>query len=212
MNYSLPKMAKVSDINYHTLEHVTAQYLRVATLKAANEIICNAIATLPIYTHYHLNLDILFGALDGQKFETLRPTLKSRYSRKYFGKGKGVVAYTFLSNHIALQSQIISPHEHESYYAYDIVRHNTTDIKPQVITGDMHSINKANFAIFHWAGLNFRPRFSNLKAQLRNIYCSKPIEAYANYLIKPAGQIETQPVIEEWPTIGFSRISSPNWQ
>src|SRR5574337_160536 len=34
----------------------------------------------------------LYGAVDGQKFGVERPTVKARYSRKYFGRGKGVVA------------------------------------------------------------------------------------------------------------------------
>ncbi|MBO9836219.1 Tn3 family transposase, partial [Xanthomonas phaseoli pv. dieffenbachiae] len=28
---------------------------------------------------------------------------------------------------------------------------------PTAITGDMHSVNKANFAILHWFGLRFEP-------------------------------------------------------
>ena len=31
----------------------------------------------------------------------------------------------------------------------DIWYRNTSDIVPEVITGDMHSINKVNFAILH---------------------------------------------------------------
>ena len=46
-------------------------------------------------------------SVDGQKFESADPTIKARYSRKYFGKGKGVVAYTLLANHVALQTELI---------------------------------------------------------------------------------------------------------
>jgi hypothetical protein len=31
-----------------------------------------------------------------------RPTVKARHSRKYFGRAKGVVAYTLLCNHVPL--------------------------------------------------------------------------------------------------------------
>lgn len=31
-----------------------------------------------------------------------RPTVKARNARKYFGRGKGVVAYTLLCNHLTL--------------------------------------------------------------------------------------------------------------
>jgi len=47
----------------------------------------------------------LYGSVDGQKFESADPTIMARYSRKYFGRGKDVVAYTLLANHVALQTE-----------------------------------------------------------------------------------------------------------
>ena len=46
---------------------------------------------------------MLYGSVDGQKFAAADPTLKARHSRKSFGKDRGVVAYTLLANHVALQ-------------------------------------------------------------------------------------------------------------
>ena len=56
----------------------------------------------------------LYGAVDGQKLGVERPTVKARHSRKYFGRGKGVVAYTLLCNHVPLQSWLIGAHELEA--------------------------------------------------------------------------------------------------
>jgi hypothetical protein len=53
----------------------------------------------------------------------------------------------------------------QSYYVFDICYHNTSEIAPTTITGDMHSVNKANFAILHWFGLNLASRFTNLQMQ-----------------------------------------------
>ena len=47
---------------------------------------------------------------------------------------------------------------------FDIWYRNTSEIVPTVITGDMHSVNKANFAILHWFGPRFEPRFTDLDA------------------------------------------------
>ena len=81
----------------------------------------NAAAHLDIFPHYTFDtLQALFGSFDGQKFEAITPTAKARHSQKYFGKGRGVVAYTLLSNHIPIQSEVIGAHKHESYYAFDI--------------------------------------------------------------------------------------------
>ncbi len=98
---------------------------------------------------------------------------KSRRSRKYFGKGSGVVAYTLLSNHVPIQTKLIGAHEHESHFVFDIWYGNISTIKPTVITGDMHSVNKVNFALFYCFCGEFRPRFTNLKKELDNIHGRK---------------------------------------
>ncbi|MBN0720110.1 Tn3 family transposase, partial [Pseudomonas aeruginosa] len=91
-----------------------------ATLHAANDCISNAIATLPIFPYYSFDLETLYGAVDGQKFSVERPTVKARYSRKYFGRGKGVVAYTLLCNHIPLNGYLIGAHDYEAHHVFDI--------------------------------------------------------------------------------------------
>ena len=61
-------MAKTSDIAYHLLETTYQQYLRQASLQAANDRISNGIAALPIFPHYSFGLDTVYGSVDGQKF------------------------------------------------------------------------------------------------------------------------------------------------
>ena len=191
------KMSQTSDISYSTLETAYEQYMRVSTLKKASEIIANAMTRLSIFPLYTFDRDILYGSFDGQKYETITPTAKARYSRKYYKKGRGVVAYTLLSNHIPIQGEIIGAHEHESYFAFDVWYKNTSLINPIVLTGDMHSINKANFAIFNWFGSEFRPQFTNLKKEMKNIFCPKDPSHYQNFLVPPAGQLNRQVLIDE---------------
>lgn len=198
MNHGRAKLAKISDISYNTLSHIYQQYFRKNTLQEANDIISKAISQLPIFAYYSFDLSMLYGSVDGQKFTAEHPTTKARYSKKYFGKGRGVVSYTLLVNHIPLQSELIGAHEHESYYVFDIFYNNTTDIVPEAITGDMHSINKANFIILNWFKSDFRPRFTDLETQLKHLYCSDEIENYEDYIVKPVGQIDWNLIIEEW--------------
>ncbi len=197
MNHGNLVMARTSDIPYHVLEATYQQYLRQASLQAGNDRISNNIAGLPIFPHYAFDLDALYGSVDGQKFGVERPTIKARYSRKYFGRGKGVVAYTLLCNHVPLQGWLIGAHEYEAHHVFDIWYRNTSDIVPTAITGDMHSVNKANFAILHWFGLRFEPRFTNLEAQLKELYCADDPELYEKCLIRPVGQIDRQVIIDE---------------
>jgi TnpA family transposase len=190
-------MAKTSDIAYHLLETTYQQYLRQASLQAANDRISNGIAALPIFPHYSFGLNTLYGSVDGQKLGVERPTVKARHSRKYFGRGMGVVAYTLLCNHVPLQSWIIGAHEFEAHYVFDIWYRNTSAIVPTTITGDMHSINKANFAVLHWFGPRFEPRFTDLEAQLKELYCADDMSLYENFLIRPVGQVDLPAIVNE---------------
>ena len=197
MNHGNLNMAETSDIPYYVLEATHQQHLRLATLKAANDRIGNFIAQLSIFPYYSFDLEVLYGSVDGQKFGAADPTLKARFSRKYFGKDRGVVAYSLLANHVPLQTELLGANQHESYWVFDICYNNTSDIVPTAITGDMHSINKANFAILYWFGMKLAPRFTDLQAQLKHLYCGGNQEEYANFLISPAGEIDRELIVSE---------------
>jgi TnpA family transposase len=201
MNHGHHVMARTSDILYHVLEATYQQYLRQASLKAANDRISNATAALPIFPFYSFDLNVLYGAVDGQKFGVERPTVKARHSRKYFGRGKGVAAYSLLCNHVPLNSSLIGAHEYEGHYVFDIWYRNTSDIVPTAITGDMHSVNRANFAILHWFGRRFEPRFTDLQAELKELYCADTSASYEKCLIHPVGQVDLQVIMDEKPNI-----------
>lgn len=92
MNYGNHVVAQTSDIPLHVLETTYEQYLRLASLATANDCITDAIKALPIFPHYSYGPETLYGVVDGQKFGVERPTVKACHSRKYFGRGKGMVA------------------------------------------------------------------------------------------------------------------------
>lgn len=197
MNHGNHVMARTSDIPFHVLETTYEQYLRLASLLMANDCITDAIEALPIFPLYSFDPGTLYGAVDGQKFGVERPTVKARHSRKYFGRGKGMVAYTLLCNHIPINGYLIGTNDYEGHHVFDIWYRNTSEVKPTAITGDMHSINKANFAILHWFGLRFEPHFTDLNRQLQELYCTRDPSAYKNCLIQPAGQIDLNLITRE---------------
>ncbi|HBR1679941.1 TPA: Tn3 family transposase, partial [Klebsiella pneumoniae] len=197
MNHGNHVMARTSDIPFHVLETTYEQYLRLASLLTANDCITDAIEALPVFPLYSFDPETLYGAVDGQKFGVERPTVKARYSRKYFGRGKGMVAYTLLCNHIPVNGYLIGTNDYEGHHVFDIWYRNTSAVKPGAITGDMHSINKANFAILHWFGLRFVPHFTDLNRQLSELYCTREPSTYKKCLIQPAGQIDLDLITRE---------------
>jgi TnpA family transposase len=196
MNNGNLNMADISDIPYTQLQDTLQSRIREATLIAASDLISNDTAKMSIFPHYSFDLE-LYGAVDGQKFEAETPTIKTRYSKKYFRKGKGIVAYTLLTNHIPLQCYLIGANEHESYFAFDIWYNNTSDLMPNILTGDMHIMNRSNFAIMYWFNSKLYPRFTNVEAQRIHLYSEKVKPEYEKYLIQPHGQINRQLIESE---------------
>ncbi|MBP9777773.1 MAG: Tn3 family transposase [Rickettsiaceae bacterium] len=197
MNSGNMNMANIANIPYNTLQDTYLARLRLETLIAANDVISNSIAQMSIFPHYSFEYGMLYGAVDGQKFTMATPTVKARYGKKYFGKGKGVVAYSLLCNHVPLQTYLLGSNDHESYFAFDIWYNNTSEINPQILTGDMHILNKANSAIMYWFDGELYPRFTNIDNQLQYLYCEKWLDKYENYDIKPRGEINRELILSE---------------
>jgi hypothetical protein len=105
-NMGLGRMGDISDLPFATLASTSENFLRSETLKAANDCISNAIAALKMFRHYDIGA-LVHSSSDGQKFETALPTFNARYSPKYFGLKKGVVAYTLVANLSSICSSTI---------------------------------------------------------------------------------------------------------
>lgn len=197
-NTGLSKMGEISDIGYPTLLATSENYLRLETLRAANDQISNALAVLPIFRYYDLD-GSLHSSSDGQKFETRLSTINARHSPKYFGLKKGVVAYTLVANHVPINAQIIGANEHESHDVFDILFNNTTDIQPDIHSTDTHGTNEVNFALLHVFGYQFAPRYRDLQTKVREaLYGFKHPSQYGAVLLKPIRKINTRLIVEEW--------------
>ena len=61
----------------------------------------------------------------------------------------------------------------------------------------MHSVNKINFAILHWFGPRFEPRFTDLEAQLKELYCADDTSLYEKFIIRPVGQVDLPAIVKE---------------
>jgi hypothetical protein len=51
------------------------------------------------------------------------------------------------------------------------------------VIGDMHSINRANFAIMHWFNAKLHPRFTDIEAQRIHLFSEKDKPEYEKYLM-----------------------------
>ena len=154
------KMAEICNIKLDKLNSIQANLLRMETLAEANDVISNAIAQLPIFQHYAIQPDKIHGSFDGQKFESRRNTIRTRFSTKYIKTGPGLSGVTLNVHHVPVNAGVIGLNEHESHYVFDMLHNNTSDLQPDVLSTDTHSVNRFNFALLDLAGWTFAPRYA----------------------------------------------------
>jgi TnpA family transposase len=203
-NLGIAKMAAISDFSYQELNTTALNFIRLETLKLANDLVTNAMAVLPIFRYYNLAEDTIHGSIDGQKLDTQIDTFNARHSPKYFGLGKGVTSLTLVVNHIPVNAKIIGAHEHESYFVYDLLYNNTSDVDPQVLSTDTHGTNHVNHAILDVFGYQFAPRYKRLDSEHRDIYGFHVPKHYKDLVVRPTRRVNRQLIIEEWDN--FQRI------
>jgi len=195
------RMARSCDISYSTLSNIEKNFLSLENLREANDIISNKIASLKVFNAWNILTDKLLAAVDGQKFETRLDTMQARYSPKYFGLKKGIVPFSMVFNHVPINCKIIGANEHESHYTYDIIYNNTSDIDPDAISEDMHSVNRVNFAVLDSISKLFMPNFTDPEEQVKSLRSMKPLALYKDYFIKPTKIINRKLIVEEWDNI-----------
>jgi len=206
-NMGLGRMGEISDIGYDILAMTSDNFIRLETLREANDYISNAIAQLPIFRYYDIG-ETIHSSSDGQKFETQIPTVNARYSSKYFGLKKGVVSYTLVANNVPANTKIISANDHESHYVFDILSNNTTDIQPEVHSTDTQGTNEVNFAILHLFGYQFAPRYKDIQDKVsKSLYGFKHPSQYGDLLIKPIRKINDKLIIPEWENVQRIMVS-----
>ncbi|MEZ8306909.1 Tn3 family transposase [Vibrio splendidus] len=197
-NYGLHRLASSSDRSIGILRAVNDSYIRPETTGAANDLISNALARLPIFRHYTINESAPFGSIDGQKHACRINTFKTRYSAKYFRKGKGVSAMTLVSNHVPLNTTVISANEYEGHYAFDLLYNNSSDIQPKSLATDNHGTNNVNFAVLDIFGYQFSPRYAKFKHAFENLF---EVNIDGDLDIKLKKPIRVKLIKDEWDRI-----------
>lgn len=200
-NMGLGRMGTISDLPAHILTHASENYLRLETLRHANDLVINAIIAMPRFHRFDLG-DQVHSSSDGQKFESQRITFGARHAPKYFGRRKGRVAYSLVANHLPLATRMIGAHEHESHYVFDSIKRNETELRPTRHSTDTHGTNQVNFGLLHLFGYEFAPRYKNLPRKLNtSLGGFQHPRQYGDALLAPIRKINTELIVAEWDNL-----------
>ncbi len=113
---------------------------------------------------------------------------------------------TLVLNHVPANTKIISADEHESHHIFDLLYNNTSEVKPEILSTDTHGANKYNFAILHFFGYQFAPRYKTFKDQFERMFKVESSEDEEN-LITLKTPIDWPLIIQEWDNICQLMIS-----
>lgn len=188
--FSIQQMAEICDININILRSTREDFIRVESLLETNDIISNYVHSLPIFKRWNLLENELIADADGQKHPAKSSTIQSRYSKKYFGKGKGIALYSLMANNVVVNAKNIGLNEYEGHGLYDIVYGNKSNITINYVTGDNHSRNLVNHVVLDSVDIGYMPNIKNIKNEAENLYSYK----YASVdtgIITPKSQIDT---------------------
>ncbi len=196
------KMAKISpNIKENALQHTVNWYFSLENVQAANDAVIKLMDQMELPNIYRKSQDTLHTASDGQKFEIRSESLNANYSFKYFGKGQGASAYTFIDERNLLwHSLVFSASERESAYVVDGLMRNDV-IKSDIHSTDTHGYSEAIFATTHMLGFSYAPRIKNLKKQSLYIFKSGQHVDKNNWHIKPDNYVNTDLIIQNWDDI-----------
>jgi len=197
------KMSEICNLNYNLLYRTNRSRVRCDTLQAANDNIIYHFTQLGIYPHYTIADDIAWMSVDGQKFKTERDTFKARHSPKYYGLGKGVVAYSGIMNNIALVTRMIGANEHESHHLNALTQDISREITINRLASDTEGSNKVNYVLLRGHKIDYTPCYKTLKKRAAALVSFRSVDYYHRnqYVIKPHEKIKTALIARNWDKV-----------
>ena len=188
-NLGLPAMSKAALLSIDgkkstavQLENTVHGYFSLENIEGACNQILDFIRQLDLAKLRRSDPEILHTASDGQKIKVASTdTIYATYSFKYFGKNKGVGAYSFLDERdLSFYSTIFSSADREAWYVLDGLLHNPL-IRSTWHTTDTHGYTEVLFGLMDLLGFGFAPVIAKLYKQKLYSFKEHPNETRAAY-------------------------------
>jgi TnpA family transposase len=145
------------------LGHVQANYVRTETHTAANALLIDAQAGVPIARSWGGGL---LASVDGLRFVVPVRTINAAPNPKYFGHGRGLTWFNAVNDQVAGISAVVIPGTvRDSLYVLDTMLNLDGGPKPEMVASDTASYSDMVFGIFTLLGYRFSPRIADLADQ-----------------------------------------------
>lgn len=149
----------IAALTRHRLNWIRQNYFRRETLITANARLVDHQATIPF-------AQILGGgevaSADGMRFVTAVKTINSGPNRKYFGSGRGITWYNFVSDQYSGFHGIVVPGTlRDSIFVLEGLLEQQTGLSPREIMTDTAGASDMIFGLFWLLGYQFSPRLAD---------------------------------------------------
>ncbi len=146
------------------LRHVDQHYLRAETLSAANTVLVNAQAAVPLAQLWGGGV---VASVDGMRFVVPVRTIYARPNLKYFGRKRGATWLNMLNDQSAgLNAVVVSGTPKDSLNFLDVLLRQPEGSKvPEDIITDTGSYSDIVFGLSHLLGYKYRPQLANMPDQ-----------------------------------------------
>ncbi|HBX8767908.1 Tn3 family transposase, partial [Klebsiella michiganensis] len=143
----------------HRLSWVKQNYLRAETLVTANARLVDFQSTLPLAGYWGGGE---VASADGMRFVTPVKTVNSGPNRKYFGSGRGITWYNFVSDQYSGFHGIVVPGTlRDSIFVLEGLLEQQTGLNPVEIMTDTAGSSDIIFGLFWLLGYQFSPRLAD---------------------------------------------------
>lgn len=196
-NVGLVRMAELSDLSYEKLAWAAERYLREETLKGAVANVVDFHHRLPLSSFWG---EGSFSSSDGQRFPVTVRARNAQALPRYFGRGRGVTLYSWVSDQYSQYgTKIIPATVREATYVLDEILDNETELPIELHSTDTSGFTELLFALFDLLGLQFAPRIRDIADQrlyrVDGIGRTPGQGAVASLL---AGKVNTRRILERW--------------
>ncbi|AJJ05000.1 transposase [Yersinia pseudotuberculosis] len=143
----------------HRLSWMKQNYLRAETLVSANARLVDFQSTLELARRWGGGE---VASVDGMRFVTPVKTVNSGPNRKYFGSGRGITWYNFVSDQYSGFHGIVVPGTlRDSIFVLEGLLEQQTGLNPVEIMTDTAGTSDIIFGLFWLLGYQFSPRLAD---------------------------------------------------
>jgi len=201
-NIGINKIANVSKgITEDVLLNLVNWHISLENVHLANKKVLELMDKLTLTHMYQKEAQILHTSSDGRKIGVAVESLNANASYKYFGKGMGIVNYSFIDEgNRSFYATAISSAEREAAYVIDGLMHNPS-IRSSIHSTDTHGYSELIFAVMYLLGIDFAPRIKGLKRATLYSFCSRKNYAAQDFKILPDRYIKEELFKNQWDDI-----------